>query len=119
MMVLEPGMITIIIAYSAGFHGKIGERWEECDNNEGKLSAICQENLTGVRVVRAFGRERAEIDKFQKQNAYYTSPAFNGSSTARDQVGALLTKCLTMFGDDVDAQIDKAFEEAVKKCIYS
>ena len=55
----------------------------------------------------------------EQADAYYTSPAFNGSSTARDQVGALLTKCLTMFGDDVDAQIDKAFEEAVKKCIYS
>ena len=55
----------------------------------------------------------------EQADAYYTSPAFNGSSTARDQVGALLTKCLTMFGDDVDSQIDKAFEEAVKKCIYS
>ena len=55
----------------------------------------------------------------EQADAYYTSPAFNGSSTARDEVGALLTKCLTIFGDDVDAQIDKAFEEAVKKCLYS
>ena len=55
----------------------------------------------------------------EQADAYYTSPAFNGSSTARDEVGALLTKCLTIFGDDVDAQIDKAFEEAVKKCMYS
>ena len=44
----------------------------DCDENEGKLSAIAQENLTGVRVVRAFGRERAEIDKFKTQNDYYT-----------------------------------------------
>ena len=65
--------IPIIIAYSAVFHGKIGERWEECDNNEGKLSAICQENLTGVRVVRAFGREKYEVDKYQKQNDIYTN----------------------------------------------
>ncbi|MBR5253327.1 MAG: ABC transporter ATP-binding protein [Clostridia bacterium] len=65
--------IPIIIAYSAVFHGKIGARWEECDNNEGKLSAICQENLTGVRVVRAFGREKYEVDKYQKQNDIYTN----------------------------------------------
>ena len=33
---------------------------------------MAQENLTGVRVVRAFGRERAEVDKFCKQNDFYT-----------------------------------------------
>ena len=55
----------------------------------------------------------------EQADAYYTSPAFNGSSKARDEVGALLTKCLTMFGDDVDAQIDQAFKDAIKKCIYS
>lgn len=62
----------IIIIYSFRFHGKIHDGFLECDENEGKLSAIAQENLTGVRVVRAFGRERAEIDKFQKQNDHYT-----------------------------------------------
>ena len=55
----------------------------------------------------------------EQANAYYTSPAFKGSSTARDQVGALLTKCLTLYGDDVDAQIKEAFAEAIKKCKYS
>lgn len=62
-----------IILYSFHFHKKIHDGFMECDENEGKLSAMAQENLTGVRVVRAFGRERAEIDKFQKQNDHYTS----------------------------------------------
>ena len=65
--------IPIIIGYSAVFHGKIGDKWEECDNHEGKLSAICQENLTGVRVVRAFGREKYEVDKYRRQNDIYTN----------------------------------------------
>ncbi len=65
--------MPFIILYSFNFHRKVHEGFLECDENEGKLSALAQENLTGVRVVRAFGRERAEIDKFQKQNAYYTS----------------------------------------------
>ena len=65
--------MPFIILYSFNFHKKVHEGFLECDENEGKLSAIAQENLTGVRVVRAFGRERAEIDKFQKQNDYYTS----------------------------------------------
>ena len=61
-----------IIWYSIRFHHKIHDGFMECDENEGKLSAMAQENLTGVRVVRAFGRERSEIDKFQKQNDHYT-----------------------------------------------
>ena len=64
--------MPFIIGYSALFHGKIGKRFEVCDENEGILSAIAQENLTGVRVVRAFGRERYEREKFTKQNEYYT-----------------------------------------------
>lgn len=52
-------------------------------------------------------------------DAYYTSPAFNGSSTARDQVGGLMVKALTAKGDDLDAQIDKAFQEAMDECEYA
>ena len=61
-----------IIGYSFVFHRKVHDGFMDCDENEGKLSAIAQENLTGVRVVRACGQERAEIDKFEKQNDYYT-----------------------------------------------
>ena len=56
----------------------------------------------------------------EQESAYYTSPAFNGSSTARDQVGALLAKCLTADdGGDVDAMIRKAFKEAIDECEYN
>ena len=56
----------------------------------------------------------------EQESAYYTSPAFNGSSTARDQVGTLLSKCLTAdAGGDVDAMIMQAFEDAVAECEYS
>ena len=55
----------------------------------------------------------------EQEHAYYTSPAFNGSSEARDQVGALLTKCLALTGDDVDAQIADAFADAVAECEYA
>ena len=65
--------MPLIIGYSIHFHHRIHEGFTDCDENEGKLSAMAQENLTGVRVVRAFGQERAEMDKFTKQNDYYTS----------------------------------------------
>lgn len=65
--------IPVIIAYSAYFHSKIGSQFMKCDENEGILSTIAQENLTGVRVVRAFGREKYEKDRFEKQNNIYTN----------------------------------------------
>ena len=43
----------IVILYSFHFHKKVHDGFEKCDENEGKLSAMAQENLTGVRVVRA------------------------------------------------------------------
>lgn len=65
--------MPVIVVYSFFFHSKIHQGFMACDENEGKLSAMAQENLTGVRVVRAFGQERSEIDKFQKQNDHYTA----------------------------------------------
>ena len=64
--------MPVIIGYSLHFHNKFSAGFMDCDENEGKLSTMAQENLTGVRVVRAFGRERYERDKFEAQNAYYT-----------------------------------------------
>ncbi len=65
--------MPIIFLYSFRFHNKIGSGFKECDESEGRLSAMAQENLTGVRVVRAFGRERYERDRFEKHNDEYTN----------------------------------------------
>lgn len=55
----------------------------------------------------------------EQADAYYTSPAFNGSSAAREQVGALLMKCIAYTGEDVDDYIKAAFAEAVEECEYA
>ena len=65
--------LPVIVWYSLFFHHKFRKGFEACDENEGRLSAMAQENLTGVRVVRAFGREKYERDRFEKHNEYYTS----------------------------------------------
>ena len=53
----------------------------------------------------------------EQADAYYVSPAFNGSSKARDQVGELMKFCFTTPTDDVDALISKAFKEAIAECV--
>lgn len=64
--------MPLIIGISYWFHGNIGTTFQKCDENEGRLSTIAQENLTGVRVVRAFGRERSEQKRFAEQNRIVT-----------------------------------------------
>ena len=64
--------VPVIILYSFIYYRIIGAAFLKCDENEGILSAMAQENLAGVRVVRAFGRERHERDRFSGQNRYYT-----------------------------------------------
>ncbi len=96
--------MPFIIGYSALFHGKIGKRFEVCDENEGILSAIAQENLTGVRVVRAFGRERYEREKFTKQNEYYTGLWVNLHRTfsifwsTSDLISGIWVMCIVVVG---------------------
>ena len=56
----------------------------------------------------------------EQADAYYVSPAFNGSSDARDQVGILLQACLLIDKNVADpaAEIKKLFEAAVRECEY-
>ena len=64
--------VPVLIAVSYLFDRKMKRRFRECDEQEAVLSAIAQENFSGVRVVKAFGAERRERDKFERQNTYYT-----------------------------------------------
>ena len=64
--------IPVIILSSFFFHRKIGKAFRKVDEEEGHVSAIVQENLTGVRVVRAFGREIYEKQHFEEKNEIYT-----------------------------------------------
>lgn len=63
--------ILVVVVYSLIFHDKVGEKFEKVDAEEGRLSATAQENLAGVRVVRAFGREQYERSRFEKKNEVY------------------------------------------------
>ena len=65
-------------------------------------------NLTALSVKLALSQS----------DAYFVSPAFNGSSKARDEVGILMQTALVKTGD-VDAAIEKLFKDAVGKCNFS
>ena len=54
----------------------------------------------------------------EQADAYFTSPAFNGSTVAREQVGTLLAKCMSESTSDVDSLINNAFEDAYDECEF-
>ncbi|MBO6215575.1 MAG: ABC transporter ATP-binding protein, partial [Lachnospiraceae bacterium] len=64
-------LVPVIIGYSLVFYGKVGKQFYHVDTMEGRLSAMVQENLTGIRVVRAFGREAYERSRFEAYNEKY------------------------------------------------
>jgi ATP-binding cassette subfamily B protein len=63
--------VPIVVLYSAVFYRLIAKRFIVADEAEGELSTVVQENATGVRVVRAFGREQFEMDRFREKNDYF------------------------------------------------
>ncbi|HSR20739.1 MAG TPA: ABC transporter ATP-binding protein [Anaerolineales bacterium] len=61
-------VIPVILAVSLWFFGKVTKRYEEYQAQEAILSTTLQENLTGVRVVKAFARQEYEKAKFEQDN---------------------------------------------------
>ena len=60
--------LPIIFIFSYIFFKSVRRTFKLADEAEGELTTVLQESLTGVRVVRAFGRARFEVDKFISKN---------------------------------------------------
>jgi ATP-binding cassette subfamily B protein len=71
MSVVAVACIPAIFIFSIVFFTKIKTLFQKADEAEAKMTTVLQENLSGVRVVRAFGRQRYEIDKFEKVNTTF------------------------------------------------
>jgi ATP-binding cassette subfamily B protein len=61
-------VIPVILVVSVWFFKKVTKRYEEYQEQEAVLSTTLQENLTGVRVVKAFARQDYEKGKFEGDN---------------------------------------------------
>ena len=61
-------VVPLVVGISIYFFRKIGQRYEVFQEEEAKLSTTLQENLSGVRVVRAFARQEYEREKFEVTN---------------------------------------------------
>lgn len=60
--------LPLILAVSVWFFRRVTKAYEKYQEQEAKLSTTLQENLTGVRVVKAFARQEYERGKFEIDN---------------------------------------------------
>jgi len=83
MIFLDPRMtlwgsivLPLILFFSIGFHKVVEKVFLGVDEREGVLSGIVQENVTGVRVVRAFARQHYELGRFAEANGRFRDQVF-------------------------------------------
>lgn len=68
MTLASVSMVPFIVIFAPIFYGKIRDEFRKKDAAEGRMTATVQENLTGIRVVRAFARQEFEREKFRSRN---------------------------------------------------
>ncbi|CAN5583665.1 ABC transporter ATP-binding protein [soil metagenome] len=61
-------VLPIIVTFSVYFFGRVRGSFKQMDDAEGAMTATLQENLTGIRVVRAFARQEFECNRFGEKN---------------------------------------------------
>lgn len=60
--------VPLILITSIYFFKKVSKAYEAYQEQDAILSTTLQENLSGVRVVKAFARQHHEIEKFERNN---------------------------------------------------
>jgi ATP-binding cassette subfamily B protein len=64
-------LIPVILLFSILYFRRVSRQFAKADAAEGAMQAAAQENYTGVRVVRAFGREAYEMERFAEKTGAY------------------------------------------------
>ena len=76
MALISMAFMPILTLSSFLYFSKVRHYFTESDEAEGRMSTMIQENLTGIRVVRAFGQQRNQIEKFTVCNQDFRDRTF-------------------------------------------
>lgn len=68
LAILSLCILPIIAFVALQLQKQVGKTYEEISDQRAAMNTTAQENLAGVRLVKAFGREKHEIRKFLEQN---------------------------------------------------
>ncbi|NLI52925.1 MAG: ABC transporter ATP-binding protein [Clostridiales bacterium] len=76
MTLISMAFLPLLTASSFVYFRYVRKYFTASDEAEGALSTMLQENLTGMRVVRAFGQQKSEIEKFTRLNMAYRTKTY-------------------------------------------
>jgi ATP-binding cassette subfamily B protein len=68
MTIVSVVSVPPIVVFSFLFFRRVRASFKLVDEAEGRMTSTLQENLTGIRVVRAFARQEHEQEKFERRN---------------------------------------------------
>jgi ATP-binding cassette subfamily B protein len=84
----------IVFLYSHFFFKKIQKLFQASDEKESTMTSFLQEALSGVRVIKAFNREKYEMEAFYKQNRTYVDVTYNMIKGLGDYWGISYLICM-------------------------
>ncbi len=104
LTIVSLALAPAIVVVSMLFFKRIQKLFTVLEEEEGTMYTVAQENLTGTRVVRAFGRERFELDKFTATNERLRAKtitlnnAFAGLWSSLDFISGIQITLVAAFG---------------------
>lgn len=70
-------LMPILFVYAMYFYNRNQKAFMDSDDSEARLTTRVQENLSGIRVVKAFGKEKYEAEQFDQENQNYRDLTFH------------------------------------------
>lgn len=77
MTLISMSVVPIIFSFAVIFFRKVKKSFKEADEAEAEMTTVLQENLTGVRVVRAFNNQDYEMEKFEQKNKAHRDKTYH------------------------------------------
>ncbi len=91
-------VMPVVLLFSYFYFKKVIAAFQLSDESEGQMSEILTENLAGVRVVRAFGQQAAEVNRFDERNRDYRDVTIKLNRLLGDYWGMSDVLCFAQVG---------------------
>ena len=106
IMLVSLAGIPITVIMSIVFFKIIEKKFEEIEEYESDMTSCLEESVNGVRVVKAFAKEKYEIDKFDKKNDVFAVESYK------------LTKRMAIYWGFSDGFVALQYAATLGYCIY-
>lgn len=91
-------LMPFLVVGGVVFFSRVKRQFQIADESEGAMTTVLQENLTGIRAVRAFARQAHEIERFGRRNRAYRDNIFRVNRLEAIYWGVSDLFCLSQIG---------------------